>query len=83
MHSQFCNQDVFFVKLVKVIDFEDGRVREFLQDLHLPQHVLALVAPLQHDLDGTCLTGLLQAATEHNTILASVSKNIAVSSYDV
>ena len=59
MHSQFCDQNVFLVKLVKIVDFEDGRVRELLQDVDLSQDVLTLVAPLQHHLDGTCISRLL------------------------
>ena len=74
MHSQFCNKNVFLVEFMKVIDLENGRVRELLQDLHLPQHVFTFVAPLQHHLDGTCLTRLLQATAEYNTILAPACK---------
>lgn len=59
---------------MKIVDFEDGRVRELLQDVDLSQDVLTLVASLQHDLDGARLSRLLQAAAEHDTILASAGK---------
>lgn len=76
LHSQFSDDDVFLVKLHEVGHTEDTWVIQLLQDVHLPQYIILLVALLQQELEGQWLPGFQGFTLVYYSIFPSVVQKL-------